>query len=82
MRAHIERTAIPDSRLQTKYKTPLPPASGGIKVFEWAREIVEVRMGAKKRLPGLGAYHGARAGDVAHFLCRQGFDARVLEAVQ
>ena len=77
-----KRPPILDSRLQTKHKTPLPPASGGEQVFTWCRETVIVDMGNRRRLPSLDAYHGARAGDVVQFLRGRGFKARVVEAVQ
>ena len=77
-----KRRPILDSRLQTKHKTPLPPASGGEQVFTWSGETVAVSMGRHRRLPNLSAYHGARAEDVAEFLRGRGFEARVVENIQ
>lgn len=60
--------------------TPLPPAVAGEaeKFFEWAGQTVAVQMGRRRRLPNLSAYSGGRASDVAEFLNRQGFPARVV----
>lgn len=72
----------PDSRLQTKPKTPLPPiakpAMGDEQFFEWAGQTVAVSMGRKRRLPNLSAYEGGRASDVVEFLARRGFAARIV----
>jgi len=57
--------------------TPLPPARGGQESFSWCGETVVVEMGAKRRLPKLDAYQGARAMDVVEFLNRQGFPAKI-----
>jgi len=63
-----------------KNKSPLPPASGGIIILEWAREKIEVKMGRRKRLPSFESFHGARADSIVEFLRGKGFNARIMEA--
>ena len=59
---------------------PLPPAAaGGETTFAWAHEMISVQMGRHKRLPNCSAYHGGRASDVAEYLSRKGFPARVVQ---
>lgn len=58
--------------------TPLPPVNGGTEILYWCNETIQVRMGRKKRLPKLDAFHGGRAGDVVAFLNRSGFHAEIV----
>jgi hypothetical protein len=65
--------------LKKEIKSPPYPPPGGTEIFfEWARQTVAVRMGRKKRLPNLDAYHGGMASDVVAFLHRRGFEARIV----
>lgn len=68
------------SLTKTLKTTPLPPASGGLEIFSWAGQTIEVEMGRRKRLPTFENYAGARAEQVVAFLARKGFTARVMEA--
>ena len=62
----------------SKQIPPNPPSGGTESHFVWCRETVAVQMGRRKRLPSLDNFHGARAGEVAEFLTRKGFPARVV----
>lgn len=61
-------------------KTPLPPAEAGGQVVYVERygEIIEVQMGRHRRLPNLDSTTGARAQQLAEFLSRHEFPARVI----
>jgi len=61
--------------------TPLPPADAGDDefVFRFGHGQIAVRMGRRMRLPNLSAYQGTfYLQDVANFLTRKGFPARVV----
>jgi biotin operon repressor len=59
-------------------KTPLPPTSVGEEFFNWRRETIGVRMGRRRRLPGLSSFDGAQAERVVEFLNQKGFSARIV----
>lgn len=76
--SHPNRPLTVSKDKETSNTTPLPPASGGM-IFSWCGEKIEVQMGRRKRLPTFENYAGARAFQVADFLNRRGFPAKVLE---
>jgi uncharacterized protein YdaU (DUF1376 family) len=78
---HCSTHAIPDSRLQTIHKTPLPPTNvGGETIYDYQGTSIAVQLGRHKRLPKIdGAGSSMFVKYYVERLNSLGFPCRVVE---